>query len=98
MQSVDYPKAYFKGIDHGIASATSISAADGVAEMKTIHLDPIKAAGQADSHYIDDKLQEVYNRAGCSAVSSDSTATTNSTRVCNTSQGDKTTYKCNRKH
>ena len=98
LQSVDYPKAYFKNIAHGIASATSVSAADGVAETKTIHLDPIKAAGQVDSTYIDDKLQEVYNLARCSAVSSDSMTKANSTGVCNTSRGDKTTCKCNRKH
>ena len=94
----DYPKAYFKDTDHGIASATSVSAADGVTATKTIHLDPITTAGKVDSNYINDKLQEVYNQAGCSAVSSDGTVTTNSTEVCNTSRGDKTTCKCNRKH
>lgn len=63
LQSGSYPEAFLN------TSTTSSSCSAGT--TATIHLDPINfTTDQVDDTYVDKKLQEVYNAAGCTTCRS----------------------------
>jgi len=63
LQSGSYPEAHLA--DRTISSTSSSCSAGTTA---TIHLDAITVADQADRDYVNEKLQEVHNASGCSAL------------------------------
>lgn len=64
-QSGSYPEAHLADTVSSVSSRSSFCNAGTVA---TIHLDGITVADQADRDYVNEKLQEVYNMSGCSAL------------------------------
>lgn len=72
VQSGSYPEAHLADT---VSSVSSLSSSCNAGTTATIHLDTI-TTDQVDRDYVNDKLQEVYNASGCSAIKCDSCCNT----------------------
>ena len=93
----DYTTPCVNQLDAHLANTISSSCSAGT--IATIHLDDITVADQADRDHVNEKLQEVYNASGCSALNKcDTCGDTEGKNSCHNNLKCNSNKNCKGKH